>query len=375
MCSQTAQLKDVLEQAVSRRGKHYEAIYSVAFRFAADDTSAQRDSQHFQHLLKLLRLPAAKEIKFSANSESPGYACYKVLDSLAKKLDTHEKQCLVVCHYAGHGRIEHDELLFSATLGGEPTLNFQRWMGELWSPDAHRFDKGDVVVILDSCFAGSAVRGMHSSKRSVEILCAVGQSQLAHGNKPDSVRGQQRTFTSKLADCIAMKVGRSDAPSSITFSQVIQELRTTSHPDRMPEFHMKVGRHGVTIPLPSPPHMLAMSRQDRQSSPAALTSPMSTTTISSLPLITKAVFTVHLQHDDPKGRDAQELVHWIHSLDPSLGLEVTGIWQTDSSVYLFETPWHVWAELNGMRGVSLVCVATGKNMLSEFLAQGQSGLR
>ena len=373
--SQTAQLKEVLEQAVARTEKHYEAVYTVAFRFEADDTSADRDTQHFQNFLRLLGLPKAKEVVFSAKSKTPGHDCCKILESLANRLDTHDKQCLIVCHYAGHGKIEYDELYFSATPESKPTLNCQRWLGVLWDKNEKLFDKADVVVILDSCFAGNAVRGMDASKRSVEVLCSVGDAQIAHGNKSNMARVQQRTFTSKLADCIAREVGRADAPSFITFSQIIQQLRATSHPDRMPEFHLKVGRHGVTLPLPPPPHMQGLSRQDRQSSPASLTSPMSTTAISTQPTTTKAIFTVHLQNDDPKSKDVQELIQWIHLLDPKLGLNLTGVWKTDSSVYMFEAPWHIWAELDGMRGVSLVCEAKGRNMLPELLAQGRPVLR
>jgi hypothetical protein len=79
----------------------------------------------------------------------------------------------------------------------------------------------DVLMIFDSCFSGLATRGLESGGRSVEIISSVGSTQKAHGNYPDLARAQNQTFTSRLADEVARRVGRGEM--TISFAQVIDD--------------------------------------------------------------------------------------------------------------------------------------------------------
>lgn len=58
----TQAIKRVLEEAISNRGKYYAHYHTVTMRYKDDDTRADRDSQHFQSIVKMLGLPQAQEI-------------------------------------------------------------------------------------------------------------------------------------------------------------------------------------------------------------------------------------------------------------------------------------------------------------------------
>lgn len=57
-----AALKGILGDAVSQRGKFYDKTFTFSITFEADNTSAARDTQNFQQMLKMLSLPKAVEV-------------------------------------------------------------------------------------------------------------------------------------------------------------------------------------------------------------------------------------------------------------------------------------------------------------------------
>lgn len=56
-----ADLRGVLEDAVAQRGRYYHNILTFAIRSEGDNTSAHRDTINFQAILKMLKLPKARE--------------------------------------------------------------------------------------------------------------------------------------------------------------------------------------------------------------------------------------------------------------------------------------------------------------------------
>ena len=81
-----------------------------------------------------------------------------------------------------------------------------------------------------------------------------------------------------------------------------------------------------------------------------------------------AVFTVHLD-DDSSSRDTRKLVEWIHALTPGVGLELMGVYVSRLTVITLGAPWRIWAQLSGLRGVTLVCKSFGQNMLPGLVGQ------
>jgi hypothetical protein len=55
-------IREVLEEAIAQRGRYYTNYFSFSIRFETDNTSASRDTAHFQDIMKLLGLPKAREL-------------------------------------------------------------------------------------------------------------------------------------------------------------------------------------------------------------------------------------------------------------------------------------------------------------------------
>jgi hypothetical protein len=167
----------------------------------------------------------------------------------------------------------------------------------------------DVVLIIDSCYSGHATRGQ-ALGRSVEIIAAVGAEQRAFGNPSELARVQRRTFTSRLADEVAIRACRGNR--SVSFAEIVGVLRNASNPDRLPEYQLRMGRVGTRVPLlgeAAPSAGIASERRRVSLSESSTFSPSPPTPEYA------AVFTVHLTDTDPENVEMKNLINWIHSLD------------------------------------------------------------
>ncbi|KAI9784781.1 MAG: hypothetical protein M1839_001511 [Geoglossum umbratile] len=367
-------VREVLEEAIAQRGRYYTSHISFSIRFEADDSFASRNTTHFQNILRLLNLPQARELVIGKDDKMPGWTVLSLVQDLSAKVSKVDGRTLVIGHYAGHGTVnQNGKLIFFASPSAPRPFGLERCLGDLYEEDQCTnpdFKKTDVILILDSCYSGEATRGLGRAGRSVEIVASVGADQKALGN--NSARVQNRTFTSRLADSIALRVGRGDV-SSISFAEIIGDLRSTSQPKRLPEYHLQVGRVGIRVPILGqtrlPIHLRAPSTGQigrRQTPSGSSIGGESAASIPATPQL-NAVFTVHLDDTDAHSGEVKKLAEWIHSLHPVIGLELTGIYESRSTVILIEAPWHIWAPLNGIQGVALVCEIFGRNMLSKLL--------
>ena len=365
-------LRSTLETAIAHRGRYYSDFLTFAWRFAADDTAAYRDTAHFQNMLKALKLPSAQELVVPKDDRYPAWTVQDAVRQLLRNRTKISGRVLIITHYAGHGVLGDDnQLYFTSNSSGSAKVRFESTIGQLASQDQPLADT-DIVLILDSCFSGTATRATNIEDRSVEIVASVGQSQMALGNIPDLARVQYRTLTSRLADEVARQVGQ--GASSIAFVDLIENLRLTSQPQRMPEYKLRVGKVGIRVPnlgySSVPPHLRLSGQQRRRASlsqPTMLAPMMSRLSVDTPRL--SAVFKVHVRSDDPTGEEAHNLVKWVHSLSPALGLELVGVYKTHSTEFLFHAPYYVWAQLNGLPGYSLVCESIGRNLLPELVSK------
>jgi len=77
----------------------------------------------------------------------------------------------------------------------------------------------------------------------------------------------------------------------------------------------------------------------------------------------KAVFALHLA-DNLTDDGIKRLVNWITTLDPTVGLTVDGVYQTNSVGIVISGPYSVFSKLSGLPGVALIFEGTGGNLLS-----------
>lgn len=372
---QLGALRGVLEDAVAQRGRYYHKILTYAVRFEADNTRADRDTEHFQHVLKMLGLPKARELVLASSDSTPGWSVSKMLGEGAKEVGDPEIRSLVLCHYAGHARPgPSNQLLFYASSLIPRTMTMTRSFSALYDPDEEAFQNTDAVLILDSCFSGLATRGTDDRNRSVEIIASVGLDQSAHGNSSDNARLQNKTFTSQLADEISRRIGNQEI-TSISFAEVIDELRRTGHPERLPQYRLQLGRVGVRIAIPTqaelPPHPrpAGQSGDSSQRHQRVVSSESSVGSIATVPPKVMAIFKVHLEGTNAESPEVLKLVQWLHSLNPNIGLQLNGVYMARSTAILFMAPWYLWAQLRERRGFSLVCETFGSNMLPAMLSR------
>ncbi|KAI9782686.1 MAG: hypothetical protein M1839_004673 [Geoglossum umbratile] len=257
-------VREVIEEAVAHRGRYYSGSFAFSIRFEADNTSAFRDIAHFQDMLRLLGHSEAKEFVLKKDDRIPGWTAGCIIPELDALVSKIEGRTLVIGHYAGHGAIENGQLVFFASPSAPRSFGLEKSLSQLYQDNTGTdpaFEKTDVVLILDSCYSGQAVRGLGPATRSVEIIASVAADQQALENAPNLSRVQHRTFTSRLADSVARKIGRGDS-SSVSFAEIVGELRSQSHSQRLPEYHLQVGRVGIRVPILGktslPPHLRAL---------------------------------------------------------------------------------------------------------------------
>ena len=76
----------------------------------------------------------------------------------------------------------------------------------------------------------------------------------------------------------------------------------------------------------------------------------------------RVIFTVHI-NTTPDDNDLQSLVEWVRSLDPFLGLKLTGVHLSRSTLLTFSALWRVWGNLKGLPCFSFVGKVFGENLL------------
>lgn len=171
-----SEFKASLEAAVDQRAREYTRTFSLHIRFENGDTSAQKDAANFQSFLRAFALSQAEEYVIKPSEPSPGWAVKGKFHAILSKAIETPGRSLVLIHYAGHGGLDgFGRLVFQANM--KESRGF-RFGAALPSDVSETFDLNtetpavDVVFMLDSCYSGPALRGVHGTSRVVEILAA-----------------------------------------------------------------------------------------------------------------------------------------------------------------------------------------------------------
>lgn len=90
-------------------------------------------------------------------------------------------RCLIIGHYAGHGSLMYDNLYFVAGPSSNQRFAYERSLASLMDP-GEVLPNTDCILILDSCFSGTATRGRNPCDWSDELVVSVGLAQKALGN-------------------------------------------------------------------------------------------------------------------------------------------------------------------------------------------------
>lgn len=364
-------VRGVLENAISQRGRSYQEMFVVSVRFEADETSADKDQQTFFNLVKCINIPLAsnhpQSLVIRTDDVHPGWTVGFFLERLLDVISACEGRSLLLLHYAGHGGLNaKGDLTFYARVPGVRSFDYIRVIDRtLVTPSLSvekKLERIDIVIILDSCFSGNAIRATPLAERTVELIAAVSADQRAFGNPSNSARFLNRTFTASLAGEVAIRRGREE--KSLVLSDVIANLRSHSNAERLPVFQTVAGSKAIRIPLkprirnepiPSQPPRGALGSSESSESYDPSRSMNATPNL-------RVIFTLHIDRT-PDDNDLQSLVGWVKDLDPFLGLELTGVHLSRSTLLTFSALWRVWANLKGLPSFNFVGEVFGENLL------------
>lgn len=96
----------MLLNTVAQRGKHYKSLRGFTIRFENDDTSAARDTKHFQDMLRALNFHLAQEIVIGKSDKHPSWTLESYFQSLVKEIESEDERNLVIGHFAGHAKLD-----------------------------------------------------------------------------------------------------------------------------------------------------------------------------------------------------------------------------------------------------------------------------
>jgi hypothetical protein len=343
------------------RGGYYGQFFGFSIRFESD-VAAKQDTEEFQNLLQLLRLPPADELLIDERDRTPTITLVRTLTGLKKKLDDprsnfESHHSLVIGHYAGRVAVHTTGEMALVSSNTSNWVSFDTILKQFHSKC---FRDTDVVLILDSCFYGNTKRDMELADRSIEIIASVDTDRKFAFRNSRFARNRSMTLTSLLADEVGKRVRR-DLPF-ISFAEIVGELRRVES-SGLPTYHLIKGKVESRIPIDGLPERVRVSTNtgsfihrnriiypgDRditmQYPPGNLTVEFKLETDASLVEI-------------------QRLIYLIRENPASEGLEVTGLYRFQSKKTItFHVPWHVWAQLDGLPGFTLVSEALGRNEL------------
>src|SRR5947207_9180916 len=177
-------IQNALRTAVSRRSRVYSKSFALAIRFEKDDTRAERDCKHFQHILHAFGLSPAEEYVIEGSDNMPGWRLITKFRSFLDAAIQSPGRSIVLVHYAGHGKIDRNgDLVFQANFKShQRSFRFRNTFLDIVSensPFSESNPSVDVVFILDSCYSGRATRAATNVSRVVEVLAAVKAEETA----------------------------------------------------------------------------------------------------------------------------------------------------------------------------------------------------
>ena len=362
-------VKEAIEEALQERGRDYKRIFSLALRFEEDDTKAEYDSTTFQTMArKCFGVTSGRSLVMS-DSPTAMAKFERQSGELAHEIDNVDGLTLLICHYAGHGVLDKSgTLMLCEADASDLEFSFNEVICDNWIsppfPRKRQLQRTDVLVILDCCYSGSVSRGSGPG-RICEIVSSCSADQTSGGNDPYRAKRMHNTFTSRLSDIVAFRRGQGDL--TIRFVDVVSQLAKDSNRLRVPQYHLACGLARIRIPLmasaspPIPASVSPSSGHQRQLSSAS----QGSTDTASL----QAIFSVVIP-DASRDLGTAEVVHWVQQLNPTLGLRLTGVYESEFTLLVFQGPAHLWDVLDRHPPFLFHRLVRGRNLLDQILPPG-----
>ena len=333
----TDKFRAIMEKVVDQHTRIYSKCLAKSFRWENDNTSAATDAHNFQSILHSLGFPKGEEFVISSNDTTPGWTVNDEFRAMMKDAMAEDKRTIIFIHYAGHGAEVNDNLHFVDGRGKKTFCVNQIFFQEV-SEQTYLESRTnvDVVFIFDSCYSYLAARSSMVTQRVVEVLAATDEiTPRAFGPSGHS------SFTGKLANELAVRKGRGD--NDVELAELMECVRSKS-PRVKPVHTLRIGYNSIRFKFPG---TSTHSHPPRVQSPSL-----------------QAVFAFHISKDLTK-EQLSDFVSWIRRLPSNVGLELEGVYETNSMCLVMRAAYSVYSKLSGLPFITFICETKLPNLLPQ----------
>ncbi|EGD93522.1 hypothetical protein TESG_01067 [Trichophyton tonsurans CBS 112818] len=320
------QIKDALKLCLTQRQGSFQNVTAFSMRFEDDDTGASRTFNNFKDLASIFGISNVEEYIISANDKIPGWTVTgRLVAHLSAAIrncspDSPER-CLVLIHYASHNF--SDDMTgpsFKAAPNTKAFFRFVNVADAVSNLSSTSSIPIDAVCILDCCHAGSAHFWPSSSTGTFEVLAAA--SEASNTSECFTTR---RTLTAKFADAAAIVRGQA---RSVDFAEPLDRSHQLSSA-KFPVHRFLNSSVSVRLFFP---------KQSTAFDPVRLSPALEQGKY-------KIIFSCYVM-DNHDSEEMANLLEWVESLSPAIGITVDSIYEYGSSGLVFSAPYTVYKTLS-----------------------------
>lgn len=314
------------------RNRGYSNHFAITIHWELDDTNAAEDAENFQAILSTLNLDRAEAQIIRKDDRLPGWTVMPAIQSAFARAAQRPGRSIVFIHYAGHGDVENG-MLFAQESGADRRLNFNH-ITDVALDGNYVGENTDVVFVLDCCYSHVVTRAPISTSRTIEIISATDDTT------PYALTPPRNTLTRKLRAEIARR--KHDGHQFVRLSEVMASIRADS-PTVKPTHHVKLGS-SVCLPFTGiRPH-----NNPDTFDPG-----------------TRTVFGVTAPENVPK-EALERFINWIQMLPSAFGMDLDGVYRTNSTLLIIQGGYAAYAELAGFANVKFISDVATRNCRQDF---------
>jgi hypothetical protein len=369
----TKDFRQAVVAAVEKRSPIYAQAFALHIRWEVKPCDSDSDSDgpggteagfnNFKSFLRCFGLPPPERFVIPLEVPQVNWVVRKkfrsVLEAAAAAAEKNNGRSIVFIHYAGHAKLDEErdaELIFGSWSGGifPETVFFQGLVGP--RVDFPTNIPVDVVFLFDCYYpdylATREVAGPDC--RVVEVLAAMDIKS------PGAVG--EVSFTGKAARKMASL--KKKGQRSVELAELISMLREESR-SKLPFQFLKMGTSSVRL-------RLGHSTIHDSVPPPIIGSKL------------RAVLNITLLDNFSK-EELHGFIRWIHSLNPTVGITLEGIYKFKHKISLesdscrkspaysiiLQVPYALYTKLRGIPGIELICETMEDDLLKGLSAPGE----
>ena len=328
------EIETILKTATERRAMcNYSHCSTLHFRFANDNTYAEKDEESFKNICELLRFPAPQCHVIEENNPTPGFTMRSVIENEIQNALKRDGRTALIIHYAGHGTENGNGNLLLGDSKGKKFTRVDLLLGPFGVTELATNAPIDVLFIFDCCFGFLSTRNFNHLSRIVEVVAGNDERD------PEALSAKGAlSLTAKLHIELRMRAQQGD--KSVEISDLISFLRRTS-PIKKPTHSVKLGLGSIVLPLDA-------------SSPAAHSS--LTAHPPTRPPATLSYFTLHAS-PTCSSHQVHDIADWVASFPHArnVSLRFEGAKRVQSTLFFLEVSTPAFGRIMGLPGVMLIC--------------------